>query len=291
MFAELFNVVSPVLLISLIGFIWVKKEYEFPTDFITRINMNLGAPCLVFIGLLGLRDDISAMTTFMFASLVAIVILLVASAIFVYMAGLPKRGYIIALSSSNCGNMGIPLCLFAFGNIGMSYAIAFYVVGSIFQYTVSLLISHGNMKIHELLRLSILWGIVAAAYFIMTGTEPPIWLMNTTELLAGIMIPLMLLALGASLARLQIIKLGKIATIGAIKMAVGIGIGIVVANWFGYTGVDRNVLILQMSMPVAVFSYLLAARYNRNPDEVASLIFTTTLMSFALVPLMLLFLF
>lgn len=291
MLIELFNVVSPVLFISLIGFIWVKRDYDFPTDFVTRINMNLGAPCLVFVGLLGLREDISAMTTFMFAALVAIIILLIVAAIFVYLTGLPRRGYIIALSSSNCGNMGIPLSLFAFGNIGMSYAIAFYVVGSIFQYTVSLLISHGNMKASELLRLSLLWGILAAGFFIATDTEPPKWLMNTTELLAGIMIPLMLLALGASLARLQVIKLGKIATIGALKMIAGIGIGIIVADWFGFTGIDRNVMILQMSMPVAVFSYLLAARYNRNPDEVASLIFVTTLMSIALVPVMLIFLF
>ena len=291
MYIELFNVVSPVLFISLIGFIWVKREYAFPTDFLTSINMNLGAPCLVFVGLLGLRDDISAMTTFMFAALIAIVILLILASLFVYITGLPKRGYIIALSSSNCGNMGIPLSLFAFGDIGMSFAIAFYVVGSIFQYTVSLLISHGNMKIGELLRLSLLWGILAAVFFIATDSEPSIWLMNTANLLAGIMIPLMLLALGASLANLKIIKLGKIATIGGLKMFVGIGIGIMVASWFGFDGVDRNVLILQMSMPVAVFSYLLAARYNRNPDEVASLIFTTTLMSFILVPLMLMFLF
>jgi predicted permease len=259
MYIELFNVVSPVLFISLIGFIWVKREYAFPTDFLTSINMNLGAPCLVFVGLLGLRDDISAMTTFMFAALIAIVILLILASLFVYITGLPKRGYIIALSSSNCGNMGIPLSLFAFGDIGMSFAIAFYVVGSIFQYTVSLLISHGNMKIGELLRLSLLWGILAAVFFIATDSEPSIWLMNTANLLAGIMIPLMLLALGASLANLKIIKLGKIATIGGLKMFVGIGIGIMVASWFGFDGVDRNVLILQMSMPVAVFSYLLAA--------------------------------
>ena len=291
MYIELFNVVSPVLFISLIGFIWVKKEYAFPTDFVTRINMNLGAPCLVFVGLLGLRDDISAMTTFMFSALIAIVILLILASLFVYITGLPKRGYIIALSSSNCGNVGIPLSLFAFGDIGMSFAIAFYVVGSIFQYTVSLLISHGNIKIGELLRLSLLWGILAAVFFIATDSEPPIWLMNTANLFAGIMIPLMLLALGASLANLKIIKLGKITTIGGLKMFAGVGIGIMEASWFGFDVIDRNVLILKMSMPIAVFSYLLAARYNRNPDAVASLIFTTTLMSFILVPLMLLFLF
>lgn len=291
MFAELFNVISPVLLISLLGFMWVKRGYDFPTEFVTRINMNLGAPCLVFVGLLGLRDDISTMATFMFASLVAIVLLLIIATVFVYLTGLPKRGYIIALSSSNCGNMGIPLSLFAFGTMGMSYGIAFYTVGSIFQYTVSLLISHGNMKARELLRLSLLWGIVAAVFFIWTETEPPTWLMNTTELLAGVVIPLMLLALGASLANLKIIQFGKITTLGILKIAVGIGIGIFVADLFGFDGVARNVLIMQMSMPVAVFSYLLAARYNRNPDEVASLIFITTLISFITVPLMLIFIF
>ncbi|MDG1997379.1 MAG: AEC family transporter [Emcibacteraceae bacterium] len=291
MFAELFNVVSPVLLISLLGYIWVKKGYDFPTDFVTRINMNFGAPCLVFMGLLGLREDIYSMSIFMLASLIAIITLLIIATIFVYVARLPKRGYIIALSSSNCGNMGIPLCFFAFGTLGMSYAIAFYIVGSLFQYTVSLLISHGNMKVSSLLRLSLLWGVLAAVLFIVTDTEPPLWVTNTTQLLAGIMIPLMLLALGASLANLKIVKFGKIATIGVLKMATGIAIGILVADLFGFEGVERNALILQMSMPVAVFSYLLAARYNRNPDEVASLIFTTTLISFITVPLMLIYIF
>ena len=74
-------------------------------------------------------------------------------------------------------------------------------------------------------------------------------------------------------------------------MALGMSIGIATASYFGFEGVERNVLIMQMSMPVAVFSYLLASRYNRNPDEVASLIFTTTLISFITVPLMLVYLF
>lgn len=291
MLIEMFNVVAPVLFIALLGYIWVLKGYDFPTDFVTRINMNLGSPCLIFVGILGLGEDLSSMTTFLFASFTAIILLLAVSTIFVLATGLPRRGYIIALSSSNCGNMGIPLSLFAFGTLGMSYAIAFFTVGAFFQYTVSLLISHGSMKIGSLFRLSLLWGIIAALFFILTGIEPPVWMMNTTELLAGVTIPLMLLTLGASLAKLKIVKFGKIITISVLKMATGIAIGILIANWFGFEGVERNVLILQMSMPVAVFSYLLAARYNRNPEEVASLVFTTTVISFMTIPLMLVYIF
>jgi len=291
MIIELFNVISPVLFIALGGYLWVRSGYDYPTKFVTRLNMNLGAPCLVFVGLIDLGQDISLLSNFMLASFVAITVMLIATAIFVFITGLPRRGYIIALSSSNCGNMGIPLCLFAFGESGMSFAIAYFTVGCFFQFTVALFISHGNLKPGSLLKITLLWGIFAALFFIGTGISPPTWLMNVTGLMAGVTIPLMLLTLGASLATLKVVKFGKIFSIGLLKMALGISIGIATARYFGFEGVERNVLIMQMSMPVAVFSYLLASRYNRTPDEVASLIFTTTLISFITVPLMLVYLF
>jgi predicted permease len=291
MLLELFNVISPVLFIALIGYIWVKIGNDFPTDFVTRLNMNFGAPCLVFVGILNLGGDLSNLSNFMFAAAVALTILLIASVLFVYIFKLPKRAYIIALSTTNCGNMGIPLCLFAFGEAGMAYAIAYFTVGCIFQFTVMLFISHGNLNPGSLLRITLLWGVAAALLILATDTTPPVWLINVTELLAGFTIPIMLITLGASLARLKVIKFGKIVTIGTIKMAAGIVIGFLVAGLFSFEGVEKNVLILQMSMPVAVFSYLLAAKYDRNPEEVASLIFTTTLISFITVPLLLLFAF
>jgi hypothetical protein len=41
-------------------------------------------------------------------------------------------------------------------------------------------------------------------------------------------------------------------------------------------------------MPVAVFNYLLAARYDRHPEEIAGAIVISTLVSFATLPLLLL---
>lgn len=291
MFIELFNVISPVLIIGMIGYFWVKRGFEFPTSFVTQINMNFGAPCLIFVGILGLGGDLGKATNFILASFVSITAMLIIAIAFVYICKLPKRAYIIALSSTNCGNMGIPLCLFAFGEIGMAFAIAYFTVGTLFQFTVALFISHGSMKLGSLARIPLIWGIIAALFFILTHITPPTWIMNITKLLSGVTIPLMLLTLGASLARLKVIHFGKIFTIGLGKIAIGLIIGICVAQIFGFEGVERNVLILQMSMPVAVFSYLLASKYDRNPEEVASLIFVTTLITFITVPLMLLFLF
>jgi malate permease and related proteins len=47
------------------------------------------------------------------------------------------------------------------------------------------------------------------------------------------------------------------------------------------------VTILQSAMPVAVFSYLFAVRYNRSPEEVAGTVVISTLLSFASLPALL----
>ena len=56
------------------------------------------------------------------------------------------------------------------------------------------------------------------------------------------------------------------------------------------SGVARGVLILQCSMPAAVFNYLFAQRYARAPEEVASIVVVSTLLGFAGLPLLLGFL-
>ncbi len=49
----------------------------------------------------------------------------------------------------------------------------------------------------------------------------------------------------------------------------------------------HSILILQMSMPVAVFNYLFAQRSRREPEYVASLVFCSTLLSLFYLPLLL----
>jgi hypothetical protein len=57
---------------------------------------------------------------------------------------------------------------------------------------------------------------------------------------------------------------------------------------FGLEGTKRGVVLIESAMPVAVFNYLLAARYDRHPDEIAGAIVISTLASFATLPLLLL---
>jgi predicted permease len=64
-------------------------------------------------------------------------------------------------------------------------------------------------------------------------------------------------------------------------------VGAGLAELFGLTGAARGVLILDCSMPVAVLNYLLAERYQRSPEQVASLVVLSTLLSLVTLPLIL----
>jgi hypothetical protein len=66
-------------------------------------------------------------------------------------------------------------------------------------------------------------------------------------------------------------------------------VGIAISLAFGLTGVERGVVLVQSAMPVAVFNYLLAARYDRHPEDIAGAIVISTLVAFAALPALLLF--
>ena len=65
------------------------------------------------------------------------------------------------------------------------------------------------------------------------------------------------------------------------------GIEVLAAEVLGFEGTSRGVLILQCSMPAAVFNYLFAQRYGRSPEQVASIVVVSTLLAFLLSPLLL----
>ena len=118
----------------------------------------------------------------------------------------------------------------------------------------------------------------------------PRWLANTVNLLGGMTIPMMLLTLGVSLASIRVRHLGQGVLLGALRILAGAGAGWLIGELLDLAPLARGVLVMQSAMPVAVFNYLFALRANRSPEAVASLVLCSTLLSFVLLPLLLLWL-
>ena len=247
----------------------------------------IGAPCLIFSSLVSLEVTPAAMIQMALATGCAFAAFGLLGFVFLRVMRLSPQTYLAPLSFGNQGNMGVPLCLFAFGVEGQALALVFFAIGASLQFSIGLFIWSGRFDLMELVRNPIGLSAIAAAIAIGFEIPIPIVLTKTTGLLGGFAIPMMLLALGAAIAELKVTDLHRSLGIALFRLATGLAIGFGLAHLLGFSGIARGVLILQCAMPAAVFNYLLAQRYDRSPEEVASIVVVSTLLTALALPLIL----
>ncbi|MBK8906629.1 MAG: AEC family transporter [Rhodospirillales bacterium] len=289
MLSDLFAIVAPVFVCAGIGYGWTRVGRAFETEFVTTLVTNIAAPCLVFHTLATLTVGGAAFATMAGAAVAALIVCGLVSAAVLKVAGLPLRSYLPPLMWPNTGNMGLPLNFLAFGEVGLGLAIAVFCVNSATHFTAGVAIVSGHASLRRLAQVPVLYAVAAALVFMASGTTPPAWITNTTKLLGGITIPTMLIALGVSLGRLGVQRLPVSLGLAMLRLALGFTVGVTLAWLLGLEGPARGVLIIQASMPAAVFNYLFAQRYGRSPEEVAGLVVLSTALSFATLPLLLWF--
>ncbi len=287
--AAVLAIVAPVFLCAAIGWGWVRAGRLYDRELITRLIMDVGAPCLVFSGLVALEVDSTALATMAGASLAAMLAFAAIGWITLRIAGLPIHTYLAPLMFGNTGNLGLPLCLFAFGDTGLALAVAFFATTAVAQYTVGIWLWSGRLSLAELLRTPLAWATLLAVAVLFTEARVPGWITNTTQLLGGFTIPLMLITLGVSLGQLEVAELPRTFALSLLRLTMGVAVGFGLAGWLGLEGVTRGVVIVEAATPVAVFNYLFAARYGRSPESVASLVVVSTLLAFLLFPVLLSF--
>jgi len=290
LFAELAAIVAPIFVAAGIGFLWARLRRPFEAEFVTALVTQVGTPFLVFGALTKLPLGMATIGEMAGASLAAFACFAAVGIAVLRLMRLPLHSYLPALIFPNAGNMGLPLCLFAFGPQGLALAIVFFAVHSILQFTLGVSIAAGTADPGRLLRLPLIYAVALALLFDATGTAVPRWLANSAELIGGLTIPMMLIALGVSLARLRIGSLGRTLTLALVRLVSGAAVGLGVGWALGLGHAATGVLAIQSAMPVAVFNYLFAQLYRREPEEVASIIVLSTLISFVTVPLLLLYL-
>ncbi|NQU56235.1 MAG: AEC family transporter [Rhodospirillales bacterium] len=289
MLGDLFAIIAPVFICAGIGFIWAKQERPFDVDLVTALMTNIGTPCLVFYTLTSAKLDVGDFGSMAVYAILAIACSGVIGGLVLKMSGTDIRSFLPPMMFSNCGNMGLPLCLLAFGEAGLVLAIVFFTVSAIGQFTLGMMIPSGSLSFKTLVRIPILYAVFAAVVFVVLKIETPAVIANTTHILGGMTIPMMLITLGVSLARLRVTTLARATALSLFRLVLGFGVGVGLSAALGLEGMERGILILQSSMPVAVFNYLFAQRYNRSPEEVAGLVFISTAISFATLPMLLWF--
>lgn len=288
MYAQLIPIIAPVFIVVGLGYAGSRLQLHFPREFVTGLVMNVGVPCLILRGTAGLEAEPALFLSVMGYALLALAACTLVGALVLRLLGQPLRSYLPPIAFGNAGNLGLPLCLFAFGQQGLGLAIGFYLVGSVSQFLAGPLFQGREPAWRTLLITPVNYAAVLGVALLATDTALPAWLANTVELLAGLAIPLMLLALGYSLGSFAVARLPLATGIALGRLGLGLAVGLAITTAFGLEGAVRGVVIVESAMPVAVFCYLLAARYDRHPEDVAGAIVISTLVSFATLPALLL---
>jgi predicted permease len=284
--SQLSAVVLPVLLVAGIGFTWARMGRRFDSVFLTDIATNIGTPCLVAHSLTTLKISPAALAQMGMAVLVAIAGFLVLGIVTLRLMKLSPNSYLPALTFPNTGNMGLPLALFAFGQEGLGLAVVYFGCTVTLQFTLGISLSAGNLSLSRLVRTPTIYAVAISILLLVLKIQPPAWIDNTISVLGGITIPMMLLTLGVSLAQLKVNAMGRNLVLACVRLAGGFLIALLVVHLFDLPPMAAGVLIIQSSMPVAVFNFLFAQYYGRAHGDVAAMVVISTAISFVTLPLL-----
>lgn len=290
LFLTVLEIVAPVFLLGAIGFVWVKMGFEYRVQFVTRLAMTLAVPCLIFTSLMRTEIDPAALATLSFAALAAYAIVSLASFLILKFNALDNRTYLAPLIFGNTGNLGLPLALFAFGDAGLGYAVVIFAIMAVLSFTLGVWLVSGGGSPLKALKEPVVAATFLGALFMLMGWETPKPLTNTLELIGQMAIPIMLLTLGVAVARLKPGRMGRAIWLSLAKMVIGIGVAVGIGLWLALPAIPFAVLVLQISTPVAVTSYMLAEKYGADSDAVAGLVVASTVLAVITIPLTLAFL-
>lgn len=288
MLAELFAVMAPVLTGAGLGFTWIRLGQPYPVEFVTRLVFNIGTPALVIASLSGAEIDAGSFGRTMLATALVISAMAAMTWPLARLLGKEWRVLLAPAMYPNTGNMGLPVVLYAFGSAGFAYGITVMVTVSLFQFTLgSVMASRGGNPLRTLARTPTVYAIAISLVLLLTDTALPPWLANSVDLISGFTVPLMLITLGVSLASIQVRSLRSGIGFSLLRIPVAAALAWGIGSLLDLPPLAQGILILQMSMPVAVFNYLFAQKARREPEYVASLVFCSTLLSLLYLPLLL----
>ena len=282
-----FQIVAPVFILAAIGFTWVKIGWNYEIEFVTRIAMTLSVPALIFVALM--KADISADTlaNLFLSSLIAYIGLTFIFRITVKILKLNMATYWAPLIFGNTGNLGLPLAMFAFGEVGLGYAVIVFAVMAVGSFSIGVWMVSGGGSLNKVFKEPMVWATLLGALFLIQGWQTPKWVTNTLELTGQMAIPLMLITLGVALARLKMKMISRAITLSILKLIASISVAWIVGIYFELNDVAFAVLVMQIATPVAVTSYLLAQKYGADANEVAGLVIASTVLSVFALPVLL----
>ena len=279
---KLVDVLFPVFLVIGIGYWYGKKDPKFDTKFITTFAGNFGLPAIIFYSLTTTNISLELFLRFSYYITLYVLIFAVIGIIILKILNKDIYRLLPPLILPNTGNMGMPLCLFAYGKMGLAIATAATSMILVFHFSVNILLASKKFSIKPLLHCIPVYALLVSLIFVYFQIPSPKFLENATFLIGYSTIFLVLMSLGIALSKLKVFSFKETLIYSIIRVIVGPIVGFAFVKFFNLSGVEAGVMFIQASMPSAILTYLVSKMYSpkKISDSIASTVALSTFLSF-----------
>lgn len=287
--------VTPTFLV--IGLAYGLQRYKkMDTKPLIEIALYLASPCLIFSSLSSkVHYPWELLPVALSAALIVMGSLAVSRAVFWALRLSDVDARTLPVILINAGNLGLPICLFAFGEAVLGIVVMFFVTTAIFNYTLGIYLAArnsgpSNRPWLETFKLPLVYATGLGIAASILEVRIPLVVSRAVDILGQAAIPLFLISLGMSLAEIRPRQHLRAALLsGSMRIGIGLAFGLASVVIFNLEGAVRGVVIVESSMPPAVASFMISKKFGCNPEIVAATVFTGTLVSIFTIPLVLRF--
>lgn len=284
MLARILGIILPVFSIIALGWLYARRVKP-DMHVVNRISMSVLAPALVFSALASREFDVVANRMLIVGSVGVVLGSGLIAWPFARLMHASVRTFVPPMMFNNCGNMGLPLAVLAYGAAGFSPMVALFTISNLLHFTLGVWIIDHRARFVNLLRNPIVVSTVLGFAFALTHPPLPEWLSVAIKLLGDALIPMMLLSLGVRLYEVSFDD-WRIGVVGGLVCPLtGLAIAALLASLLGLDPVQQGLLILFGSLPPAVLNFIVAEQFRQEPGKVASIVLIGNLMSVVFVPL------
>ncbi|BCX02232.1 MAG: transporter [Candidatus Roseilinea sp.] len=281
------NVLAPVFIILGIAYI-ATRQLRLESRTLSRVAYYVLTPAFVFNLISTARIEVALATrmvvfiTLVYAGSVAIAFVV---------ARLLRRGrkmtaaYMMIAAFGNVGNFGLPISQFAQGGEALLPATVYFLANLVFAFVLCVMLANSGRSnpvqaFAQVMRTPSLIALVPALFVNAAGVQLPAFAARAVELLAVAMIAIMLIALGAQFANAGIPRISFDMLMAAgIRLVCGPLLAFALVGFFDLPALERNVGILQASMPAAVLVSIIAMENDVLPEFVTTTVLFSNLAS------------
>jgi len=271
MLIRIVSILFPLFALTALGY-FVGRRMRPDLSHANKLNMDVFIPALIFAALANKEFRVAEYGSLTVATLLLVIGSGAAGYVLARLSGIAPKTFVPPLMFNNCGNLGLPLAVLAFGDAALAPAVVMFMVSNLLHFSFGAWLLDHRIKVGTVWRVPSVLATFAGLAVGIASIEvwPP--LMLAIKMLGDISIPLMLFALGVRLTDSRIAALGLGLYAAVARPVVGMVLAFAVLQVFDLSAQERALVVVFGALPPAVLNYIFAERYHQEPEVVASMV-------------------